>query len=114
MATRKKKPPEPIGFVQIPVPPPGQDRRHWIKWALSKRANPATGRRWTPADVAAEAYAAESTVSLVYLGERTVGKKIEKIMRITARVLEMKTLELFGIVLDSGDGYVGDELEVAP
>lgn len=93
------------------VPPPGEDRRSWIKYQLSRHDNASTGRRWSLTDVANEAGASQGTVSLVYLGERTVGPKIQKIMRITARVLEMKTLELFGIVLDSGDGYVGEAHE---
>jgi hypothetical protein len=56
--------------AQPQVPPPGEDRRAWIRHELQRRVNPATGKRWTQADVAREAFVNESTVSLVYLGVR--------------------------------------------
>lgn len=93
--------------TETDVPPPGEDRRAWIRHELQRRVNDDTGRRWTQADVAREAYVNESTVSLVYLGERKTGAGTEKVMRITARILDTTTDRLFGVALDAGDGYPG-------
>lgn len=93
-----------------PVPPPGEDRRAWIRYQLRLRANEATGKRWTQNDVAKEAHVNESTVSNAYLGTRTDGRGTQKVMRITARILEMTTDELFGVSLEAGDGYRGSPI----
>lgn len=89
------------------VPPPGEDRRAWIRHELQRRTNPDTGRRYTQADIAREAFVNESTVSLVYTGKRRQGPGTHKVMRITARILDTTTDRLFGVALEAGDGYPG-------
>lgn len=96
------------------VPPPGEDRRAWIRHELQRRVNESTERRWTQADVAREAFVNESTVSLVYTGRRVKGPGSEKVMRITARILGTTTDRLFGVALDAGDGYPGSPTVTEP
>lgn len=89
------------------VPPAGEDRRAWIRYQLRRRTNPATSKRYTQTDIAREAHVNESTVSNAFLGTRTDGRGTQKVMRITARILEMTTDALFGVPLEAGDGYRG-------
>lgn len=100
--------------VAVEIPPAGEARRSWIRYELSKRTNPETGKGWKPADIARKAHVAESTVSLVFTGERANGRGTEKVMRITARILELTTDALFGVALEAGDGYPGSAPEDPP
>lgn len=95
--------------MKTKVPVDGDDRRAWIRFELQNIRNPETGRRFTQADIAREAHATDSTVSLVFSGKRSNGPKIDKIRRITARILNRSTDELFGVALEAGDGYAGSK-----
>jgi transcriptional regulator with XRE-family HTH domain len=82
----------------LKIPPPGEERREWIRYRLRKLKGPK-GKRLTSADIARTTGAGESTVSLVFLGRRVDGDKAASVREHTAKLLEIPEATLFPEIL---------------
>jgi transcriptional regulator with XRE-family HTH domain len=82
----------------LTIPPPGEERREWIRYRLRKLKGPK-GKRLTSADIARTTGAGESTVSLVFLGRRVDGDKAAAVREHTAKLLEIPEEILFPEIL---------------
>jgi hypothetical protein len=81
--------------ARLQIPEGGDALRSWLRWQLQQRTNPKTGKKWTQADVARAAFTSESSVSIVFQGQRLDGPKGEKIRLVTADALGIDVRILF-------------------
>lgn len=76
------------------IPPPGEERRDWIRFRLRRQRSP-NGKRYRALDIANATGASEGTVSLVFLGERVAGDKAAAVRAETCRILDLDESALF-------------------
>jgi transcriptional regulator with XRE-family HTH domain len=93
--TKPKRPPKTLDpevvrteRARLGIPEDGLQQRLWIRYQLQLRG-------WNQAKVARTAYASESSVSMIYMGQRPAGSKADRVRRLTAGVLGVAEGVLF-------------------
>jgi transcriptional regulator with XRE-family HTH domain len=80
------------------IPDNGERLRDWIRYQLRQHINPTTGKPYTQAAIAKETGASQPTVSRIFTGDLVNGRKAGRVRRLTAVVLGIEEVVLFGNV----------------
>ena len=89
----------------IGVPEDGVQQRAWIRYQLQIKG-------WSQACVARATTPSDSTVSVIYTGQRPAGMKAERVRRLTAEVIGVREQVLFPEANDEAERRAQEKIEM--